>query len=220
MVNFDAEKIRNVAIIAHGGAGKTSLVEAMLFDAKATDRIGKVEDGNTVTDYEPEEINRKISILSAISFCNWNGYRINLIDTPGYTNFIEDTKGCLSVVDGAVVIVSALSGVKAETEKVWQYACQYEIPRIVFINKMDRENADFYMAVGELEKSYDTPAILLQIPMGSGESFAGLIDLLGMKAIRYQNGREAEEDIPATFRSEAEKHRRKLVERIAECDDA
>ncbi len=117
-MGFDVEKIRNIAVIAHGGAGKTSLVEAMLFDAGATDRMGNVEDGSTVTDFEAEEINRKITISSAPAFCDWKGYRFNIIDTPGYINFIEDTKCCLSAVDGAIVIVSALSGVKAETEKI------------------------------------------------------------------------------------------------------
>ncbi|MDZ4383015.1 MAG: GTP-binding protein, partial [Thermodesulfovibrionia bacterium] len=113
MVNFDVEKIRDIAVIAHGGAGKTSLVEAMLFNSKATDRFGSVDSGNTITDYEPEEIERKISISSTMAFCDWKGFRFNIIDTPGYINFIEDTKGCLSISDGAVVIISALSGVKA-----------------------------------------------------------------------------------------------------------
>jgi elongation factor G len=120
MANFEVAKIRNVAVIAHGGAGKTSLVEAMLFSAGMTDRLGNVQDGTTVTDNEPEEIDRKITITSALAFCNWDKQRINLIDTPGFINFVEDTKACLRVVDGAVVIVSAISGVKAETEKVWK----------------------------------------------------------------------------------------------------
>jgi len=153
-MNLEVEKIRNVAVIAHGGAGKTSLVEAMLFDTKATDRLGRIEEGNTVTDYEPEEINRKITLASATAFLDWNGYRINLIDTPGYINFIEDTRCSLSAVDGAVVIVSALSGVKAETEKIWKFACMYEIPRLVFVNKMDKETASFEMALDDIEKSY------------------------------------------------------------------
>src|SRR5512135_732900 len=121
MANFDVDKIRNVAVIAHGGAGKTSLVEAMLFSSGAIDRLGSVDDGTTTTDFEPEEIERKITITSSLAFCAWNGTAINLIDTPGFINFLEDTRGCLRAVDGAIVIVSAISGVKAETQQIWKY---------------------------------------------------------------------------------------------------
>ena len=220
MVNFDVEKIRDIAVIAHGGAGKTSLVEAMLFNSKATDRFGSVDSGNTITDYEPEEIERKISISSTMAFCDWKGFRFNIIDTPGYINFIEDTKGCLSISDGAVVIISALSGVKAETEKIWQYACNYEIPRIVFVNKMDRENASFDRAVGELEKAYESSVIPLNIPIGLAESFEGVIDIVNMKAIKFSNGAYREEDIPEELKSIALEYRKKLIEKIAELDDS
>ncbi len=220
MVNFNVEKIRNIALIAHGGAGKTTLVEAMLFDAKATDRLGRIESGNTVTDYEPEEIERKISISSAIAFCEWNDHRVNIIDTPGYISFLEDTQGCLSIADGAVVLISALSGVKAETEKIWQYACKYEIPRIVFVNKMDRENANFDRALGESEKAFESSVIPLNIPIGSGENFTGLIDVINMKAIKFSNNSPKEEEIPEELRSSAEGYRKKLVEKIAESDDS
>jgi len=218
-MNFDIEKIRNIAVIAHGGAGKTSLVEAMLFDSQITDRLGRVEDGNTITDYEPEEIARRISISSSLAFCEWKGHRINIIDTPGYINFIEDTRGCLSIVDGAIVIVSALSGVKAETEKLWQFASDYEIPRIIFINKMDRENAKFDRAIGEIEKIYNTAVIPLNIPMGAGEEFKGIIDIFTMKAISFDNGKFSEGEIPEIYISEAEEYRKNLVEKIAEADD-
>jgi elongation factor G len=220
MSNFDIEKIRNVAVIAHGGAGKTSLVEAMLAGSKTINKAGSVDEGNTVTDYEPEEIDRKISISSALAFCDWKGHRINIIDTPGYINFIEDTKACLSVADGAVVIVSALSGVKAETEKIWQFACKYEIPRVVFVNKLDRENANFERAIGDIEESYNSSAIPLNIPMGSGEDIEGIIDILRMKAIRFKDGNPSEEEIPEAYRSAAEEYQKKLVEKIAESDDA
>ena len=220
MVNFDIEKIRNVAVIAHAGAGKTSLVEAMLFNSKAVDRFGKVTEGNTTTDYEPEEISRKISISSALAFCEWNSHRINIIDTPGYINFLEDTKSCLSAVDGAVVIVSALSGVKAETEKVWQYANKNELPKIVFVNKMDRENANFSTALNELEKTFGANVIPLNIPIGSGDSFEGVIDILDMKAVKFQNGNPSRAEIPDDLKPEAEEYRKKLVEKIAESDDS
>ncbi len=219
-MNFEVDKIRNIAVIAHGGAGKTSLVEAILFDSKTTDRLGSIQDGTTVTDYETEEINRKITISSAPAFCSWNGYRLNLIDTPGYINFIEDTKCCLSAVDGAIVIVSALSGVKAETEKIWQFACKYEIPRLVFINKLDRENANFQMALSDLEKSYGSTAIPLNIPMGAENNFEGVIDLVHQKAIKFNNGNPSEIAIPDAYKTDAEEYRKKMIEKVAEMDDA
>ncbi len=216
---IDVEKIRNIAVIAHGGAGKTSLVESMLFDADATDRIGRVEDGNTVMDYEAEEINRNISISSAIAFCDWNGHRLNIVDTPGYINFIEDTKCCLSAVDGAVVLVSALSGVKAETGKVWKFADQYNVPRVIFVNKMDKENADYLNALDSVEKSYGVSVVPLNFPMISDGSLAGVIDVVKMKARVKKDGNVVEEDIPDAFKEEAEEYRKKLVEKIAETDD-
>ena len=220
MANFDVNKIRNVAVIAHGGAGKTSLVEAMLFDSGAIDRLGSIEEGNTTTDSEPEEISRKITIISALGFCNWNGHRINLIDTPGFINFVEDIRGTLKAVDGAVVIVSAISGVKAETEKVWKYACEYEIPRIVFINKLDKESANFVGALEELAQSFGSEGVPLQIPIGSGEKFEGIINLINMKAYKFSGGKASESDIPADMLSEAQEYRKKLIEKIAESDDA
>ncbi len=220
MANFELDKIRNVAVIAHGGAGKTSLVEAMLFASGSIDRLGRVDDGTTTTDYEPEEIARKITISSSISFCTWNGFRINLVDTPGFINFLEDTRGCLRGVDGAVVIVSALSGVKAETQKIWKYASEFEIPRIVFVNKMDKENANFSRALGELEKSFGKDALPMQLPMGSGEGFKGIVDLIKMKALIFDNGKSKESDIPSDMIPEAEEYRKNLIEKIAESDDA
>ncbi|HAK89099.1 MAG TPA: elongation factor G [Nitrospiraceae bacterium] len=220
MGRVDVEKVRNIAVIAHSGAGKTSLAEAVLFNAGAIDRMGNTEDGNTVMDYEPEEISRKISLSSAVAFCDWKGHRINLIDTPGFINFIEDTRGCLRVADGAIVIVSAISGVKAETEKVWKYACEFEVPRIVFINKMDKETANFYRALGELEKSFESEAVPLQIPVGEGPDFKGIVDLISMKAYLNDGGKTVEAEIPADIKDTADEYKRKLVEKIAESDDS
>jgi len=223
MIKFEIDKIRNVGIIAHGGAGKTSLTEAMLFNAKAIDRLGKVEEGNTVTDFEPEEIERRITITSSICYCDWKGHRINLIDTPGYINFIEDTKGCLRVADGAIVIVSALSGVKAETEKVWRYADEYGIPRVVFINELDKEMASLSRPLGDIQKIFGKEGIPLNLPLGYGNTFSGIIDLLGMKALRFimdDSGSYDEEEIPAEFKVEAEEYRKRLIEKIAEADDS
>jgi len=220
MTKLDAGHIRNVAIIAHSGAGKTSLSEAILFNAGAIDRAGTVEGGNTTMDFEPEETDRKISVTSAVAYCDWNDTRLNLIDTPGFINFIEDTRGCLRVADGAVVIVSAISGVKAETEKIWRYACEFEVPRIVFVNKLDKEAADFSNAISELEKSFDQEAIPLFIPIGAGESFRGIVDLVAMKAYVYKDGKASETVIPDDLKTVAEDYRKKLVEKIAEADDS
>jgi elongation factor G len=220
MSRVDVEKIKNVAVIAHSGAGKTSLTEAVLFNAGAIDRIGSIEAGNTTTDCEPEEIARKISVTSAVAYCDWKGHRLNLIDTPGFVNFIEDTRGCLRVSDGAVVIVSALSGVKAETEKIWKYACEFEVPRMVFINKLDKESANFYMALDEIQKSFESEPVPLHIPIGEGTGFRGVIDLISMKAFINEVGNSSESEIPEQLQAQAEEYRRKLVEKIAEADDS
>ncbi|MEW6116599.1 MAG: elongation factor G [Nitrospirota bacterium] len=220
MSKVDTGHIRNVAIIAHSGAGKTSLTEAILFNAGVIDRMGSVEAGNTVTDYEPEEIARKISVSSAIAYCDWKGNRVNLIDTPGFINFIEDTRGSLRVSDGAVVIVSGISGVKAETEKIWKYACEFEIPRMVFVNKLDKESADFYNALSELEKSFETEGVPLFIPVGEGEQLKGVVDLIAMRAYLSEGGKTVEAEIPSDVRDRAEEYRKKLVEKIAESDDS
>lgn len=217
MGKIDVSRIRTFSVVAHQGAGKTSLVEAILYNAGKIDRMGSIESGNTVTDYEPEEIERGISITSALAYCDWSGHRLNIIDTPGFINFIEDTRGCLRVSDGALIIVSAISGVKAETEKIWKYACQYELPRMIFINKLDKENSNFLRAIDEIEKSFETEAIPLNIPLNEGSTFNSIVDLVNMKAYKYEGGKKEEIDIPQS--TEVEQFRKKLVEKIAEADD-
>ena len=150
MKKYATERLRNVSLIAHGGAGKTSLTEAMLYNAKVIDRLGRVEEGTTTSDYEPEEVKRQISINSAIAPCPWKDYKINVIDTPGYFDFVGEVKGSLRVSDGAVLVVCAVSGIEVGTEQVWDYADDYEMPRIIFINKMDQENANFFKVLEEL----------------------------------------------------------------------
>jgi elongation factor G len=220
MANYSVEQIRNVAVIAHGGAGKTSLVEAMLYDSGAVTRLGSVTEGNTVTDFEPEEIERKITISSSLAYCTWAGHRVNLIDTPGFVNFLEDAKGSMRAADGAVVIVSALSGVKGETEKLWGYADEFGIPRLVFVNKMDRENADFASAIGGVSNAFQKDAVPINFPIGSGEGFRGVVDVLRMKAYTFKDGEPSEEEIPADLAGAAEEYRKKLIEGVAESDDA
>jgi len=222
MKEYAVENLRNVGVIGHGGAGKTSLTEAMLYVAKATDRMGKVEEGNTVSDFEPEEITRKSSISSAASFLEWDNKKTTLIDTPGFINFLEDAKGCLKAVDSAVLIVSPLSGIKAETEKVWEYANEFGLARVIFVGKMDKERADFNMVVGQMEKGFCKEAVPIQMPIGAEESFRGVIDLLKMKAYIYEpdgSGKFKETDIPAELKDEADEFRNRMTEKVAECDD-
>jgi len=219
MADLKVEKIRNIAVAAHRGAGKTSLVEAMLFDTGAINRLGNIENGTTTTDYEPEEIERKFTISSSLAFCDWKGYRVNVIDTPGFINFIEDARGCLRAVDGAIVIISAVSGVKAETAKIWRYADEFELPRVVFVNKMDKDIANFSRAIGDLEKYFEKEAIPLSVPIGSGASFTGVVDLIKMRAYTFHDGKVEESAVPSEMSSQAEEYRKKLVEKIAESDD-
>ena len=213
---FEVGSIRNVAVVAHGGAGKTSLVEAMLFDAGAIDRLGSVQEGTTTTDFEPEEIQRKITITSSLAFLEWSKHRVNILDTPGFINFVEDARAALRVADGAVVIVSALSGVKGETEKLWRYADEYKIPKLVFVNKMDRETASFERALTDLEKAFGLEAVPLTIPIGEGESLKGVVDLINMKAYSFNGGKPVETEMP----DNAIDYRKKLIEKAAEFDDA
>lgn len=214
------ENIRNVALIAHSGAGKTSLIEAILYNAGAIDRMGSVEAGNTTSDFEPEEIERKISLSSSLSYCDWKDTRINLIDTPGFINFIEDTRGCLRVADGVIVVLCAVSGIKAETKKIWGYVTEYQIPSIIFVNKLNKESANFYSTIEEAKVSFGLEPIPLQIPIGEGEQFKGVIDLLSMKGFIFKEGKASETGIPSELIGLAEEYRKKLVERIAESDDA
>ncbi len=223
MKKYETESIRNIGMFSHGGEGKTSIVEATLFLAGENTRLGKVDEGTSLMDYEPEEIERKASISASLACFEWNKYKINLIDTPGDDNFIYDAKLCMRVVDGAVILVSAVSGVRVQTEKVWEYANEFAIPACLFINKMDRERADFSRTIGDLQKSFvDKSIVPIQIPIGQEESFKGLIDLITMKAYMYkddQSGAFEQVDIPAELAAEAAKHREKLIESSVEMND-
>jgi elongation factor G len=223
MPNADIKEVRNVAILSHGAAGKTSLADAMLFTAGAVDLMGSVDAGNSVFMHEPEELVRKITVTSALGFADWKGVRINIMDTPGYSNFLEEARGTLRAVDGAVLIISAISGVKAETEKIYKLACDYEIPRVAFISKLDKERADFFRAVGDMEKYFCRNALVLQLPIGLEANFAGVVELITMKALMFAkdgSGRSEEKDIPANMKDDAASYRKKMVEQIAETEDS
>ncbi|MBF0457593.1 MAG: elongation factor G [Nitrospirae bacterium] len=218
-MDSSVEKVRNVAILGHSGCGKTTLTEAILFNAGAVTRMGSVTDGNTVTDFDPEEIERKVTINAAVATCEWSGYRLNLIDTPGFINFMEDTRGCLRIADGAIVVVSAIDGARAETQKLWKYADEFLVPRIVFVNEMDKENANFQQTIEQVEKMFSIDAIPLFIPIGEGLQFTGVVDILHSKAYVIKGGKSEEQEIPAEMLDDYEKYRKKLVEKVAELDD-
>ncbi|MCC5465081.1 elongation factor G [Pelosinus baikalensis] len=222
MKEYRSDKLRSVGIVAHGGAGKTSVAEALLFNAGAITRIGRVDDGTTTTDFEPEEIKRKVTISAALAPCEWRDHKINFIDTPGYADFVGEVKSTLRAVDSTLVVVCAASGVEVETEKVWQYISELNLPRIVFINKMDRENADFYNVIQEMKDKFGSIILPIQLPIGAEENFKGIIDLVRMKAILpspSQRSQGAEADIPEDLREMALELRQKLIEVVAESDD-
>ncbi|HTG01459.1 MAG TPA: elongation factor G [Nitrospirota bacterium] len=223
MANAEVKEVRNVAILSHGAAGKTSLADAMVYAAGAVDMLGSVDAGNSVFMHEPEELARKITITSALGFADWKGVRINIIDTPGYINFLEETRGTLRAADGAVLIISAISGVKAETEKIYKFACDYEIPRIAFVSKLDKERADFFRAVGDMEKFFCKNAVVLQLPIGLEDKFSGVVDLIRMKALMFTqdgSGKIEEKEIPADMKDDVATYRKKMVEQIAETEDS
>jgi len=218
----DIQQIRNVGIIAHGGAGKTTLAEALLFNAKAVDRLGKVDDGSSNFDYDPEEIRRKITISTSFHHYTWNKVEVTLADTPGYTNFEADTRAVLRFLDGAVLVVNAVSGVEVQTEKMWSLARAADVPVIGFVSKMDKERADFDKAVAEMSEILKVHAVPVMLPIGREASFSGVIDLFRMKALVYKGdaGEFAVQDIPADMAGAAAAAREKLIEACAEADDA
>ncbi|MFH0811618.1 MAG: elongation factor G [Pseudomonadota bacterium] len=220
---YETKDIRNVAIIAHSGAGKTSLGEAFLFNAKVTDRLCRVDDGNSVLDYEPEEVKRKTTISSAFHNLKWKKRIINIIDTPGDTNFITDTLTSLNIADSATLLIDAVAGVEIQTEKVWQTTQEKSISTLIFVNKMDRERADFYTALKSIEENLGAKLVILQLPIGKETDFKGVVDLLGQKALIFApdgSGQFTKEEIPADLKDQAKKYREKLMEAVAESDDA
>jgi len=218
----DIHQIRNIGIIAHGGAGKTTLAEALLFNAKSTDRMGKVDDGSSNFDYDPEEIRRKITISTSFHHYAWDKVEVTLADTPGYINFEADTRSCLKVLDGAILVVNAVSGVEVQTEKMWSLARAADVPVIAFVSRMDRERADPAKAVEEIAGILKVPAVPVQLPIGKEAGFRGVIDLFRMKALMYKGdtGEFTLQEIPADLAADASSARERLIESCAESDDA
>lgn len=219
---FDSSDIRNVAFIGHGHCGKTSLTSAILFTAGVTDRHLKVDEGNTATDFDEEEIARKLSITSALASFPWQKTKINLIDTPGYNIFLNDARAALAAADSAVVLLDGVAGVEVSTEKVWQFANEFELPCILLVNKLDRERSSFERVVDSVHERFGRTAVPVQLPMGSEKTFTGIVDLIRMRAFSYKpggDGKGKEGDIPSEQAEEAAKAHEALVEMIAEGND-
>ncbi len=228
MKAYATEMIRNVGIVGHGDTGKTQLVSSLLFTAGMTPRLGKVTDGSTVTDWDEEEIARKISIQTGLAYVEWapggqsEKLKINLLDTPGYSTFVNDTKAALIAADAALILVDATAGVQVVTEKVWDFCAEYDIPRAFVINWMDRELASFERALTSIQESFGRGAVPVQLPIGQEKSFKGVVDLIAMKAEIYQpdgNGKAKVEEIPSDLADAAKEAHERLVELVAEGDD-
>ena len=222
MKDYDADKIRNVAVVGHGSSGKTSLTSAFLFNSGMTSRFTKVEKGNTVTDYDPDEIERSISINSAVCFLEWNSCKINLVDCPGYTNFLWDTRACLRAVDAGMVLVCGVAGVEVGTEKVWEMLEEAKLPKIIIINKLDRENSNYNRTVESIHQFFGRQAVSVQLPIGAETNFTGVVDLITKKAYVFEkdeSGKFKEEEIPEDMKQEAEKKIEELTEMVAENDE-
>jgi elongation factor G len=219
---YTIDRIRNIALVGHQASGKTTLAEAMLYDAGVVTRIGRVEDGNTVLDNTPDEIERKISISAGIACAEVDKTKINILDTPGYEDFIGEVLCCLPIVEGAIVLMSADSGVEIGTENSWRHLDRYGLPRIVCVNKMDKEHADFGKCLEDARKYLGNKVMPLCLPIGHGDSFKGVVDILKKKAYVYKgaDGSFTEEEIPADLAGEADSWRQKLMDFAAEADDA
>jgi elongation factor G len=220
---YESKDIRNVGVVGHGDSGKTSLTAGLLYAAGATNRLLRVDEGNTITDFDDDEIQRKITISTAVAVAEWKKTKINILDTPGYNIFINDARGALVAADSALVVVDGVAGVEVQTEKVWGFAGDYNLPRAVVINKLDRERADFERALGSVQEIFGRAAIPIQIPIGFERDFSGVVDLVRMKAYTYAidgDGKGKEGDIPASLADAAQKAHEALVEMVAEGNDA
>jgi elongation factor G len=218
---YDAKDIRNVLLVGHGGAGKTSLAEAMLFTAGAITRMGTVEDGNTVSDHDPDEQRRGISVSLAMAPIEWKGVKINVLDAPGTADFIGDVRSAIRAADAVLVVVSAVDGVEVQTEYAWELAVEEGLPRAIFVNKLDRERADFQATLAQLVSSFGNQVAPFELPIGQEHDFRGIADLLHEKADLYPSGPMAEESAwPDEIHAMADPVREKLVEAVAESDDA
>src|SRR2546428_2761147 len=218
---YEARKIRNVVLVGHSGAGKTTLTEALLLASGAITRMGKADDGNTVSDHDQEEIRRGISVSLSLAPIEWGDVKINILDAPGYADFVGDVKGALRAADACLFVVSAVDGVEVQTEMIWEMAAELRLPRAIFINKMDRDRASFDRTLDGLVTAFGTQVAPVQLPIGEEHEFSGIVDLLNRRAYRYDSGPMGEEvDWPEDLAAKAEPYRERLAESVAEADDA
>jgi len=220
---YEGANIRNVAVMGHGHAGKTSLVSAMLYTAGASQRMGRVDDGSAATDYDDEEIARKMSISTGLAYAEWGKTKINLLDTPGFNMFVHEAKMVLPVVDAALIVVDGVAGVEVVTQRVWNYCEEYKTPRVIVASRMDRERADAERVLESLTNAFGRTVIPLELPIGKEKNLSGVIDLVRMKAYNYElggNGKGKEGEVPADMKDVAQAAHEKLVEMIAEGNDA
>ncbi len=219
MKDFSVDKIRNVCLLGHGGAGKTTLAEALLFGAKATDRFGSVVNGNTVMDYDPEEVKRQISTGTSLAPLEWKGYKINIIDTPGYFDFVGELRQGLRVADGAIILASAKDGVEVGTEKAWQEVVEHQIPKLFFVSKIDEENADFFKVFDQLQEMFGKSVIAFELPIMESGSFAGIVDVAAMKAKRFNGKDFTDAEIPEGMADIVQQYREGIIEAVAETNE-
>jgi len=219
MKYYKTGDIRNITLVGHGGEGKTTLAEAMLYDSGAIDRQCKTEDGNTVMDFDPEETKRHISISSAVAPAEWKGKKINIIDTPGYFDFVGDAASGYYLADSAIILASSLHGLSVGAEKAWDICAKEKMPRAFFINQMDKEHADFDKAVASLKDKYGTHVTLMQLPIGQGLDFKGIVDVVDMKAYEFDGKTAKEIDVPADLADQAAEIREAIIENAAENDE-
>ncbi len=222
MKKYSIDKIRNIVLVGHQSSGKTMLAEAIAFDAGVITRLGQIEDGNTLLDSTQEEIERKISITAGLTFAEIGKTKVNVLDTPGYDDFVGDVISCLPVVEGGIVVMSADNGVEIGTESTWKYLDRYDLPRIVCVNKMDKEHADFNKCLDGAQKHLGAKVMPLFLPIGQGESFKGVVDILRKKAYSYSgsDGKHTEEDVPADMAGKVDELRQGLMDFAAETDDS
>src|SRR3990172_3422808 len=219
---YDATSIRNVALVGHTGSGKTQLAAAMLSDAGMVNRFGKVDDGTTVTDFDEEEIARKHTLSASLAYAEWNKQKVNLIDTPGMGNFFADARAALQVADAALVVVDAVGGVMVQTEKVWAAAEEIGLPRMVALNRLDRDRASLERTLQSLRDTLNRAVMPIQLPVGSEKSFKGIVDLVARKAFVFQtdgSGKFTEAPVPAEMTAEIDTAREALIEMVAEADE-
>ncbi len=219
---YDAPNIRNVAVVGHGGCGKTSLVSALLFDMGAVNRLGRVDDGTTVTDFDPDEIDRRISLQTSLAFGEWRKTKLNFLDAPGYANFIGEARSALRVADAALVVVDPVAGVEVQTEKVWGYAAEHELPRLVVINRMDRDRASFFRTLDSLTLAFGRGVMPIALPLGEERGFVGVADLLTERASVYTDdatGKYQAVDLPEDVKENERSWHDKLVELVAESNE-